>query len=86
MGYSNVPWFKLTWFLLWIYTAITLFIMFKKEDFLNITICVSAMFMLFNTDKITKNLFRVLVLGIVISIIFDLFWFAMKHYEYASES
>lgn len=81
-----MPWLKLTWFLLWIYTGITLLIMFKKEDFLNITVCVSAMFMLFNTDKISKNLFRALVLGIVISIIFDIGWFVMKHYEYSSES
>ena len=30
MGYSSVPWFKLTWVLLWMYTALTNFVLFYR--------------------------------------------------------
>lgn len=85
MGYSDVPWFTLTWYLLWLYTGITILIMLKREDFLNLTICTSALFMMFNTDRISRSLFRVLVLGIFISLIFDLTWFFIKHSEFAED-
>ena len=79
MGYHDVPWFRLTWYLLWIYSGLTILVMMKREDFINLTICTCALFMMFNTDTITRNRFRLLVFGIVLSLIFDLFWFAIKH-------
>ena len=39
--------------------------------------------MMFNTAVISKGKFRVLVLGIFLSIIYDLLWFYLKHSEYA---
>lgn len=84
-GYNEVPWFKLTWWLLGLYTVLTIFVMFMRPDFLNMTICIVALYMMFNTDLITKNKFRVLVLGIVLSLVYDLFWFIMKHSEYSEE-
>jgi hypothetical protein len=42
--------------------------------------------MMFNTDRITKGKFRMLVLGIVVSMIYDIVWFSLKHSEYAAES
>jgi hypothetical protein len=59
--------------------------MLKREDFLNLTICTSALFMMFNTDRISRGLFRILVLGIFISLIFDLTWFFIKHSEFAED-
>lgn len=84
-GYTTVPWFMLTWWLLWLYTGVTCLVMFLRPDFLNLTICTTALYMMFNTDRITKGRFRMLVLGILISIIYDLFWFYMKHAEYTAE-
>jgi len=60
--------------------------MFNRPDFINMTICVVALFMMFNTDSITRTRFRLLVLGILITLVYDLFWFAVKHQEYSSES
>lgn len=85
MGYENVPWYKLTWWLLWLYTGLTILVMLKREDFLNMTICTAAMYMLFNRQRITKTLFRILVLGIFISLIYDLCWFFLKHSEFSTE-
>lgn len=49
MGYSDVPWFKLTWYILWIYTGLTMLIMLGRADFVNMTICTTALYMMFNT-------------------------------------
>lgn len=38
--------------------------------------------MMFNLDRVTKGKFRILVLGVFISLIYDLLWFYMKHSEY----
>jgi len=61
-------------------------IMFHRPDYINLTICVVALYMMFNTESITKIRFRMLVAGIVLTLIFDLFWFALKHSEYSSDS
>jgi hypothetical protein len=84
-GYESVPWFQLTWYVLWIYTALTLLTMFLRPDFLNLTICLVGLYMMFNTDRITKLKFRMLVLGVAISIVYDLIWFIIKHTEYAPD-
>ena len=86
MGYKELPWLKVTWYLLWIYTGLTVSIMMKREDFINLTICVVAIYMMFNTDTISRVRFRGLVFAIIASLIFDLLWFIIKHYEYSSES
>lgn len=84
-GYDSVPWFALTWWVLWIYTLLTLLVMFLRPDFLNLTICIIGLYMMFNTDRITKNKFRMLVFGVFLSIIYDLVWFIVKHQEYAPD-
>ena len=44
------------------------------------------MYMLFNTDKINRTIFRVLVFAIIVSLIYDLFWFIIKHNEFSSST
>lgn len=75
LGFSYVPWFTLTKVVLGIYTALTCAICFYRPDFLNLTICTAAIFMILNTDMIKKWTFRVLVLGIFMSLLYDLFFF-----------
>lgn len=41
--------------------------------------------MMFNTDRITRTRFRMLVVGIFISWIYDLCWFYIKHQEFSDE-
>jgi hypothetical protein len=38
--------------------------------------------MLLNIERVTQNTFRLLVLGIFISIIYDLFWFSVNSSAY----
>lgn len=49
------------------------------------TICTSALYLMFHTERITRDYFRVLVLGIFLSLIYDGIWFWMKHSEYTEE-
>ena len=81
-----MPWFKLTWVLLWLYTGLTILVMFLRPDFINLTICIVGLYMMFHTDRITKTKFRFLVLGIFISWFYDVAWFLMKHSEYALDN
>jgi uncharacterized membrane protein YadS len=60
--------------------------MLKREDFLDLTVCVVAFYMLLNTERINRFIFRALVFAIILSILYDIFWFVMKHYEFSSSS
>jgi len=77
LGFSYVPWFTLTKIVLGIYTALTCLVLFFRTDFINLTVCTSAIYMILNTDRIKKWTFRALVLGIFLSLGYDLFWFLM---------
>lgn len=67
------------------YTGVTNLVLFYRPDFINLTVCIIALYMMFNTDRITRTRFRMLVLGIIISIIYDLIWLYMKHSEYSDD-
>ena len=84
-GYNSVPWFQLTWWVLWLYTLLTVFVMYSRPDFINMTICIVALFMMFHTERISKTKFKMLVVGILISLLYDIVWFIMAHSEYANE-
>ena len=85
VGYDSGPWFQLTWWVLWIYTLLTLLVMFLRPDFLNLTVCIIGIYMMFSIDTISKGKFRMLVLGVLISIFYDLAWFFLKHSEYVAD-
>jgi predicted histidine transporter YuiF (NhaC family) len=41
--------------------------------------------MMFNVDIVTKGKFRMLVIGVILSLFYDLIWFYIKHGEYAAD-
>ena len=75
MGFTHVPWFTLTKILLGIQTALTCAVLCFRPDFINITVCTIGIFMMMNTDQVKRWTFRVLVLGIIFSLVIDLIWF-----------
>ena len=75
LGFSHVPWFTLTQIVLGVYTVLTCFVLFFRTDFINLTVCTAATYMILNTDQIKKWTFRALVFGIFLSLAFDLVWF-----------
>lgn len=50
LGFAYVPWFTLTKIVLGIYTALTVFVLFFRPDFVNLTVCTAGIYMLNNTD------------------------------------
>ena len=52
LGFTHVPWFTLTQIVLGIYSVLTCFVLFFRTDFINLTICTTAIYMICNTDKI----------------------------------
>ena len=75
LGFDYVPWFTLTKIVLAIYTMLTCCVLFFRTDFINLTVCTIGIYMMMNTDKIRKWTFRLLVFGIFLSLLYDLFWF-----------
>lgn len=75
LGFSHVPWFTLTKIVLTIYTIISIMVLFFRTDFINLTVCTAAIYMLNNTDHIKRWTFRVLVLAIFLTWIMDVIWF-----------
>ena len=81
LGFTYVPWFTLTKIVLGIYTTLTCFVLFFRTDFLNLTVCTTAIYMILNTDRIKRWTFRMLVLGIFFSLLVDLFWFLVQDFN-----
>ena len=50
----------------------------ERPDFLNLSIGCIAIHFLSNREKIKKSSFRNLVLGMVVSFLFDAFWISME--------
>lgn len=98
LGMKEIPWFRWTLNLTFVYTVLTILVCFHRQDFLNVsyicialsclqlTVCTVAIYMLLNLDRVTQYTFRYLVLGIFISIIYDLFWFSINSMEYEGEN
>ena len=78
LGFSHVPWFTLTKIVLTIQTILTVFVLFFRTDFVNLTVCAGGIYMIYNTDRIQKWTFRVLVFGIFLSLIYDIIWFYLQ--------
>jgi len=85
MGYDEIPWLYFLWNCLLIYLLCSILVMFYKADFINQTIGCCALYMLLHPQETTKTRFRVLVLGILLSIIYDSVWLYLKHGELAED-
>ena len=81
LGFSHVPWFTLTKIVLGIYAVLTCFVLFFRADFVNLTICTTGIYMILNTERIRRWTFRALVLGIFLSLGYDLCWFMITDYS-----
>ena len=77
LGFTHVPWFTLTKFVLAIQSILTCLVLFFRTDFVNLTVCTAAIYMIYNPDIIRKWTFRVLVIGIFLSLVYDLLWFML---------
>ena len=61
-----------------LFTLITCLVSFYKADFINLTVCTVAIYLLVNADQAKQSYFRLLVFGTAISLINDILWFTMR--------
>jgi hypothetical protein len=87
-GYQTINWARLCFNLTIIYTILNLFAGLYHADFMNMTVCCLAIYMLSNPDIVDKTSFRLLVAGTIISLLYDFIWHFMQSSEAdeASES
>jgi len=78
LGYDYVPWYKITLVVLFIQTVLACFVLFYRPDFVTITVCTIATYMMMNTENVKKWTFRLLVFAIFLSIIYDIIWFMFE--------
>ena len=60
--------------LVWIFTCLTMLLMFKRPAFVNITVAALALYVLDNPQNISRQTFRGLVLLLVLSWAYDFIW------------
>jgi len=83
IGMNGMPWYSCTLLVTYIYMFFSICVLFYRPDFINLTVVTAALFMLYNPDRIKKWTFRMLVLGIFMTIIYDLVFFFFMDYSVA---
>ena len=84
-GFRQINWARLCFTVTIIYTVLNLFAGLYRADFLNITVCAVAIFLLTNPEMVEKTSFRLLVAGTFLSLVYDIVWRCMQDSE-ADES
>ena len=62
---------------------LALMVCFYKADFLNLTVCCVAIYILNNADAVTGKQdltkWRLVIFGSVITFVYDVLWFMLRH-------
>ena len=69
-----------------IFTIVTCFVHFYKADFVNLTVCTIAIYLLTNAKDARPEQFRYLVAGTILSFIYDIVWFLTRYKEMSEDS
>ena len=78
-GYQEMPWALATKVVLLIYAVITFFAMFYRYDFMSITAIALGIYAVECPNYVKRQLFRVLVIFMAITWIFDIFHLLIFH-------
>ena len=84
-GYHQIQWAKCTFWMTIIFLIITMLVHFYKADFVNITICCVAIYLLTFADPDGEKYWRWMVFGIVLTLGYDLLWFWEREDDYSGD-
>lgn len=84
-GFKVPRWSRATFIMTFIFLIITLLIHFYKADFVNLTVCTVAIYLLSNAKDAQPKHFRYLVAGTILSFVYDLLWMILRGYEMSGE-
>ena len=80
-GFRQINWARLCFTVTVIYTVLNLFAGLYRADFVNITVCAVAIFLLTNPEMVDKTSFRLLVAGTFLSLVYDIVWRFMQDFD-----
>jgi len=84
-GVKQVKWARATFALTIIFTILTCLVHFYKADFVNLTVCSIAIYILSNAKDAQPKHFRYLVAGTILSFFYDLVWLWLRGADLAGE-
>ena len=70
-GGQEIPWLKLTEFVVWVLIGLTILNMLKRPAVITLTVAILAMYVLNNTHTISRSTFRGFVVLIALSWVYD---------------
>lgn len=82
LGVNEIPWYVITVYCAYLNVVVTCLSCFIRADFISLTVACVAINMVLHPEHAERNYFRYLVLGLVISLVFDVFWLFIKSGEY----
>lgn len=65
-----------------LFLIITMLVHFYKADFVNLTACTIAIYLLTFADVVKEKYWRYLVFGIILTLLYDLYWFWERYSGY----
>lgn len=77
-GMRPIKWAKCTYILTVIYTLLVMVASLARADSMNVTVCTLALYFLTNTNDVKNKHFRLLVLALALSLVYDLIYLVMK--------
>ena len=77
-GFRVPKWSRATFIMTFIFLIVTLLIHFYKADFVNLTVCTVAIYLLSNAKDAQPKHFRYLVAGTIISFVYDILWMILR--------
>ena len=77
-GFKQFKWARATFVMTILFTIVTLLVHFHKADFVNLTVCTLAIYLLDNAKDVQPKHFRFLVAGTILSFAYDLIWMLMR--------
>ena len=77
-GLRPIKWARCTFILTIIFTVMVIISSMARTDSMNVTVCALGIYLLMNTREVKKQSFRMLVVGLCMSLVYDLVWQFMK--------
>lgn len=73
-----IKWARATFILTILFTIVTCLVHFYKADFVNLTVCTVAIYLLTNAKDAQPRQFRFLVAGTMLSFVYDILWLILR--------
>ena len=85
-GWKTPKWARATFVMTILFTIVTCLVHFYKADFVNLTVCTIAIYLLTNAKDARPEQFRYLVAGTILSFVYDIVWLIMRFRDMSGDN